>query len=490
MAHGGWRGGARRSRAGTVAFVRPAPPHRAAAFRFRFPGNPSLFLAEPHPRPGRAAGRRPVAGAAVYKEKSETDTLQENHSWQIPINLNDFNILKNSLSRLCEVLQNKFDCIATLVPPGQESHSDSLQVFRGMVTPWLELSVWKDDLTRHAVDVLVNAANEELIHGGGLAQALVKAGGFEIQKESKAYISKFGRIPTGGVAFTTAGRLPCKFIIHAVGPRWKAGENRRCICQLRSAITNILDCVTRSSPNTETVAIPALSSGVFQFPVDLCTQIIVETIRLYFQVNQQANNLKEIHLVSNEDHTVAAFKVAAEIFLGCNKLGSSVTQETTPPINMMVVNNLTLQVVHGHIELQKTDVIVNSVNPRGGLRVGTVSKSVLQQAGDEIEWEFREKMAKVPQDSQLVLVTEGFKLPCEYILKNAMKMCLKKCLDLNKTSISFPALGTGSFAIRNSTAAEIMFDEVLIFAKHHLKKQLTVKFVIFPENLDTFKVLS
>lgn len=76
------------------------------------------------------------------------------------------------------------------------------------------------------------------------------------------------------------------------------------------------------------------------------------------------------------------------------------------------------------------------------------------------------------------------------ILKNVMKMCLKKCLELNKTSISFPALGIESFGKWKSTAAEIMFDEVLIFAKHHLKKQLTVKFVIFSEELDTFKVLS
>lgn len=69
-----------------------------------------------------------------------------------------------------------------------------------------------------------------------------------------------------------------------------------------------------------------------------------------------------------------------------------------------------------------------------------------------------------------------------------MKKCLEKCLELNKTSISFPALGTGNIGIQNSTAAEIMFDEVLTFAKCHLKKQLTVKFVIFPEELETYMV--
>lgn len=73
-------------------------------------------------------------------------------------------------------------------------------------------------------------------------------------------------------------------------------------------------------------------------------------------------------------------------------------------------------------------------------------------------------------------------------LKNAMKECLEKCLELNLTSISFPALGTGNMHIWNDKAAEIMFQEVLTFATHHLKKQLTVKFVIFPTQLEVHKV--
>ncbi|XP_036299725.1 protein mono-ADP-ribosyltransferase PARP9 isoform X3 [Pipistrellus kuhlii] len=345
---------------------------------------------------------------------SETDILGENCSWQIPINHNDFKFLQNNESLLCEVLRNKFGCVSTLVSPARESNSVPHQVFRKRLTAGLELSVWKDDLTRHAIDVVVNAANEELRHGGGLAQALVKAGGQQIQEESDMFISKYGKIPTGEVAITGPGKLPCKFIIHAVGPRWEERDAVRCKADLQKAIRSILNCFTSDYSSPETVAIPALSSGIFRFPLDLCTRIIVETIKLYFQTRPPASNLREIHLVSNEDPTVASFKTASEYILGSNELGSSVSQGAILPFNTMVVNRVTLQIVQGHIELQQTDVIVNSVF-NWKFESGPVSRSILQQAGQEIEVEFLKKKQQTSQNSQLVLVTKGFKLACQYV---------------------------------------------------------------------------
>ncbi|XP_023611567.1 poly [ADP-ribose] polymerase 9 isoform X3 [Myotis lucifugus] len=436
---------------------------------------------------------------------SETDILGENDSWQIPIDHNDFKILKNNESQLCEVLWNKFGCVSTLVSPAQESNSESQQVFRKRLTPGLELSVWKGDLTRHAVDVVVNAANEELRHGGGLAQALVKAGGQQIQEESDLYISRYGKIPTGGIAITGPGKLPCKCIIHAVGPRWVAWDRGRCQVDLRRAIENILDFVTAGNLYPETVAIPALSSGIFQFPLDLCTRIIVKTIRHYFQGKQLASNLKEIHLVSNEDPTVAAFKTASENILGTNELGSSVSQGAILPSNTMVVNSMTLQIVQGHIELQQTDVIVNSVSPPFRFGDGPVSKSILQRAGHEIEEEFHKNKKQKSQDSQLVVSTKGFKLSCpcvfhvlwlstysdrDLILKHAVNECLQKCLKLNLTSISFPALGAGGIGIEDNKVAQIMCEEVLKFAQHCPGKQLTIKFVILSKDQHIYKAFS
>lgn len=69
-----------------------------------------------------------------------------------------------------------------------------------------------------------------------------------------------------------------------------------------------------------------------------------------------------------------------------------------------------------------------------------------------------------------------------------MNECLQKCLKLNLTSISFPALGAGGIGIENYKVAQIMCEEVLKFAKHLPGKQLTIKFVIFPKNLDIYKV--
>ncbi|XP_024433831.1 protein mono-ADP-ribosyltransferase PARP9 isoform X2 [Desmodus rotundus] len=445
------------------------------------------------------------AEAAAYNEKSETDILGENYSWQIPINHNDFKILKNNESQLCEVLKNKFGCISTLVSPAWEGNSESLQVFRSRLTPSLELSVWKDDLTRHAVDAVVNAANENLIHGGGLAHALVKAGGQEIQEESTRLVSRHGKIPTGEVVFTGAGRLPCKLIIHAVGPRWVEMHREYCIYQLQRAIVNILNSVTSGKPPIETVAIPAVSSGIFQFPLHLCTQIIVETIRNYFQRIQQTGTLKQIHLVSNEDPTVAAFKTASEGILGKNELGSQVSQGAVLPFSTMVVNNLTVQIVQDVIHLQETDVIVDFVNPSLGDRVGPVSGPILQKAGNKMEEEFAQKSLQTSKDPQWMLVTNRSELPGQYamyvfwpseysgqdlVLKNIVKKCLEKCLELNITSISLPALGTGNTGFGKYEAAEIMFDEVLMFAEQHFTEQLTIKFVISPEEQETYEAFN
>lgn len=294
----------------------------------------------------------------IFSPFPEIDTLRGNYSQQISISHDNFKLLKNNESLLCEVLQNKFGCNSTLMSPAPEGNNESLRVFRKMLTPRVELSVWKDDLTRHAVDVVVNAANEELLHGGGLAQALVKAGGFEIQEESRSLISKHGRIPAGEIAITRAGKLPCRLIIHAVGPRWASMYSQECIDKLKRAIINILRFVnSKNSLNIETVAIPALSSGVFQFPLNLCTEIIVQTIKLYFQSVPIANNFKEIHLVSNEDPTVAAFKTASEIILGRNELESQLSQGATQPFNnTMVVNSMTLQIVQGLIERQEVSL--------------------------------------------------------------------------------------------------------------------------------------
>ncbi|XP_052596410.1 protein mono-ADP-ribosyltransferase PARP9 [Peromyscus californicus insignis] len=440
------------------------------------------------------------SGAAAYTERPANDSLTECTTWKIPIKHDVFEILKSNESQLCEVLQNKFGCISTLSCPTPAGNSaPAQQVFRRRLTPGIELSVWKDDLTRHVVDAVVNAANEELRHGGGLAGSLVKAGGLEIEEESRMFISTYGKVPTGGIAVTKAGRLPCKWIIHAVGPRWTAVGSQTAIELLRFAIQNVLHYVCTQNTQIKTVAIPALSSGIFQFPLDLCTHIILETIHFYFQVKQPVSNLKEIHLVSNEELTVASFKDRAESILGkeLSPWGSPGTTLSSN-VTLQIGQGLTLHIVQGCIELQTTDVIVNS-GSRYDLKTGPVSQSILKRAGFGME----NKLDKIPlsEGYETVLVTEGFNLDCQYVfhvlwttdkknqlLKDAVKNCLEKCLRPDINSISFPALGTGVINMEKSTAARIILDEIVAFAKEHMKKTLTVNIVIFPKDVETYKV--
>ena len=87
----------------------------------------------------------------------------------------------------------------------------------------VDILVVEGNITDEKVDAIVNAANEYLAHGGGVAGAISRCGGFQIQKESNEYISKHGIVTVGNVGVTNAGRLPCKYVIHAVGPIYRGG---------------------------------------------------------------------------------------------------------------------------------------------------------------------------------------------------------------------------------------------------------------------------
>ena len=83
------------------------------------------------------------------------------------------------------------------------------------------------DLTEERVDAIVNAANTQLVHGGGVAGAIVRRGGVEIQVESTQWVKEHGPVSSGEAAITTAGNLPCEHVIHVVGPVWGEGDEDR-----------------------------------------------------------------------------------------------------------------------------------------------------------------------------------------------------------------------------------------------------------------------
>ena len=173
-----------------------------------------------------------------------------------------------------------------------------------------KISVFKGDLTKHRVDAIVNAANEDLKHVGGLAKAIVKAGGQEIQVRCDTFVHEYGPLLEGRTMVTPSGMLPCDSIVHTVGPKWdsKADAVRRNggeTQQERVLKFSIRNCL-KETARLKSIAIPAVSSGVFGFPRDLCAQVIIDAVLDFCDTNPSCK-LSEIHLVNNDPVTVNVF---------------------------------------------------------------------------------------------------------------------------------------------------------------------------------------
>jgi O-acetyl-ADP-ribose deacetylase len=141
------------------------------------------------------------------------------------------------------------------------------------------------DITERSVDAIVNAANSFLKHGGGVAAAIVRKGGTIIQEESYRILTSKGPVSVGTAVITTAGKLPCKAVIHAVGPRMgEVNEDYK----LRKAVRSSL--LLASKKGFRSISMPAISSGIFGFPKDRCSKILEESKTFLQGNNDECRN--------------------------------------------------------------------------------------------------------------------------------------------------------------------------------------------------------
>jgi len=162
------------------------------------------------------------------------------------------------------------------------------------------IQIVQGDITIEEVDAIVNAANDELQHGGGVAWAISKKGGDAIQKESDNWIRQHGPVPHSHPAWTSGGLLPAKYVIHAVGPVWGDGDEDN---KLESAVTGCLRVANELKCSS--IAFPAISTGIFGFPKDRAAEIIFSAIEKYFESN--TSSLKVVKLVLFDQATVDVF---------------------------------------------------------------------------------------------------------------------------------------------------------------------------------------
>ena len=148
------------------------------------------------------------------------------------------------------------------------------------LTSGQSLEILQGDLISEHVDAIVNAANSHLAHGGGVARAIAHAGGPVIQAESNAWVRQHGPVSHAEPAYTSAGNLPCRTVIHAVGPVWGEGEEDR---KLAEAVRGSL--ARAESLGSGSIAFPAISTGIFGYPMERAACVILIALRDYYERN-------------------------------------------------------------------------------------------------------------------------------------------------------------------------------------------------------------
>ncbi|OCT63245.1 hypothetical protein XELAEV_18044343mg [Xenopus laevis] len=430
----------------------------------------------------------------------------------------------NNQEMYFSVLKNKFQCLVHFQKDGEDITTSSLNLsephFQIDLPHGMTIAVYKDDLTHHHVDVVVNATSEDLKLTEGVALALLNAAGPKLQTECQHILKTEGRLSAGDSVVTGAGNLPCKQVIHTACPKWDPKSKTKCIRLLRRAIIGCLELAAENKHSS--IGIPAVGSQMSGFPVNVCAQNIVESVRQYVESPERSKTVKIIHLVESADDTVAAFTEAVKTEFGDNvsetsrigninpnKWKSSETKE--PPRRSegqmaTTKEGVNIKIVQGNIQGATTEVIVNSVGKDLDLNTGAVSKALNAKAGTKFQEQLKEMSSGTQVEEGSVFVTDGFGLNCKKVIhvvtpgwdqgkgssKQILSMIMKNCLSTTEKeklkSITFPAIGTGALGFPKDLVASLMFDEVLKFSCENKGGHLQeVNFLLHTSDTETIK---
>ncbi|NWT78219.1 PAR14 polymerase, partial [Lanius ludovicianus] len=375
------------------------------------------------------------------------------------------------------------------------------------------IALYEADLCTHPVDVVVNASNENLKHIGGLADALSRAAGPALQEECDELVRKHGNLQPGCAVITGAGKLPCKSIIHAVGPRWSQEESQKCMWLLKKTVKKCLHLA--EIYNHRTIALPAISGGIFGFPLEMCTYSIVSSIKETLEESRGTCSLKEVHLVALAQDNIQAFsKAFRKVFPDSSPSYTSLHQASRVPqprqrkLSHHIKNcpfitteeglNIVLQT--GTIEDATTSIVVISVGKDLQLEKGPLGRALLSKAGPMLQTGLKKEGGGRTPDEGSVLKTKGYNLACSVVLHAVVPMwsqkdtpskvlgdiitkCLEIAEELSLKSITFPAIGTGKLEFPRSVVAKLLFDKVFEFSsKTRVNSLEEVHFLLHPKD--------
>ena len=199
--------------------------------------------------------------------------------------------------------------VETADEANNENKRTTNEVFKGTTKEGKRVILIKGEIENLKVDVIVNAANSQLSHDAGVARAISKKGGPKIQRDSANYIRTHGKVLDGdAVLRAEVGNLPCKRIIYAVGPAWQGGTHFEDRVLIKACIKSL-----RLVHNFDSISFPAISSGAFDFPLNVCADTMICAFCVWSEEFPNVK-LRDIYVVVH-DHAVQPFSDAMKKYL-------------------------------------------------------------------------------------------------------------------------------------------------------------------------------
>nr|XP_019961820.1 PREDICTED: poly [ADP-ribose] polymerase 14-like isoform X1 [Paralichthys olivaceus] len=381
----------------------------------------------------------------------------------------------------------------------------------------LQVVVCQGDITKVVADALVNAANAVLEHSGGVAAALSKAGGPEVQRESKTLVKQIGKVPTGDVVVTTGGDLQCKKLLHAVGPlAGQVGGRERLL--LEQTVQSALNMAERME--LKSIAMPCISSGIFGVPVDLCADAIVTAVKRF--CDQGGRSLSTIMLIDNRAEVVRAMQQA------CDRLLQGISSVTSPPSDLRFQMDaagggtargatagapgvaVTVEIVQGTIETQQVDGLVSPMAGHDPFST-RIGNTLLNVVGPQLTAKFSQCAGGVTTKPGDIVLVEGLSAPgskaliflnllpwdnnqhgsAVQVLRQGIRKTLASCEVRGFHSVALPVLGTGVvLCFPHSVASRILLEEVLVFEQSRANRSsFLVRIVVHPRDKESSKAI-
>ncbi|XP_045919922.1 protein mono-ADP-ribosyltransferase PARP14-like [Micropterus dolomieu] len=379
----------------------------------------------------------------------------------------------------------------------------------------LQVLVCQGDITKQVADALVNAANGDLKHCGGVAAALSKAGGPQVQKASSAIVKQTGKIPTGEVVVTTGGNLNCKKLLHAVGPVGgeSGGKERLLLEKTVHSALNLAEMM-----EFESIAMPCISSGAFGVPVTVCSEAIVTAVKEFG--SQGGRSLSRIILIDNRGEVVQAMQEACDRLLQGISPGnqpSDVGFQIDTAQNTAIGatagapgDGVRVEIIQGTIETQQVDALVSPMVGHDPLTT-RVGNTLFEMVGPQLTAMFRKEAEEEMTPGDTVLVEGLPGLPSNAVFfpslvpwdddddgaaVQVLRLCINKiltsCENRGFGSVAFPVLGA-VIALRfpDNVVARVLLEEVHEFEQNRAgRTPFMVRIAIHPndeESVEVFK---